>query len=520
MGNSFHLPVVFSVKLPNECEVQRVQFKTVLKQENLQNPNILLELKETIQPLIDSIKEEILREIEDCKWNECKRRDYVKEAKSFNNQIESKINNIIQSSTEKICGTRSMAKVSKNFVTQNSKTLALENRLNALHKLQKKNKNELVQIEKSKVLQELEVERNQIKKESFEAFEAFALSFAKGTKQARQKCLKKIIRAKLGNQDETLNNDLDSMNKAAIFFQKQFKNDDAKRVTFCHDWNLKNDEAYDIAEEIFKNEIVLNHLKYSPLRKAPGPSAITNEILSALADVLAPCFTCWFQFCLISGTIPVGWNETIIVPIYKKGNKSEIQNYRPISLLENIRKVFERCVEYYMKQKMTKLQIQQGGFQEGRSTLDQVVCLEQIINCYKKQFGKLPIVSYLDIKAAYDSVDRQILYENCLNKGINPIVVESIKQLFEHNRARININGKNSRSINMTSGVQQGSILSPLLYSIFIDKIITKLKESAGLLIDNTINMNCLLYADDIAIVASNVKDMNMLLKTSVTSCN
>ena len=164
---------------------------------------------------------------------------------------------------------------------------------------------------------------------------------------------------------------------------------------------------------------------------------------------------------------------------------------------------------------MDKLEIQQGGFREGRSTLDQVVCLDDFIKIHKKKFKKFPFVAYLDIKAAYDSVDRGILFDEFIKKGIHPIVVEMLKQLFEYNKARINIAGAFSPSFHMRAGVQQGSILSPLLYSIFIDKIIKELNSGPGLSMHNGTKLNCLLYADDIALVAKSAKEMNILLKIS-----
>ena len=306
-----------------------------------------------------------------------------------------------------------------------------------------------------------------------------------------------------------LKNEPESTEKHAKYFQNAFSNSKSSRTHFKFDWEIGSNEVSSLADEIFPEELILSIINQLPKRKAPGNSGLTNEMITIIRMKF---LSKWFKFCFNAGKIPSSWNN-VIIPIFKKDDKSKIENYRPISLLENIRKIYERCLQIYIKENMHPLLPQQGGFRTNCSTFDQIVSLQDAIKIYKERFKKFPTVTYLDIKAAYDSVDRNILYQDCIKKSIKPEIVETLKQLFEFNKAVIRIRDENSRSFAMKSGVQQGSILSPLLYSIFIEKIITEVGKGPGITIYKDIKLNCLLYADDIAIIGKNIADAQELLE-------
>ena len=508
LGSSSHRPVVFSIQLNSDVECQNIPLKKVYKLENLSDKDLVKNMNESIKIVCENITEKIKNHITIFTTSNNSRQVMIQEAKQINNETEKEFNLLIEQAMENFCGTRFIPKF-KIHTTENTKVTMLQKKLNAIHKLQKKGNWEFFDGEKIKVLNEMEKERELTRRQ---AFDSFASSLANKKKSEQQKFLKRVIKLRLGNKEGGLNNDKASMQKASNYFSSLFKNDNSKGMKFTHNWELSSSELAEVVDEIFNSELINNLIKYSPKRKAPGNSGISNEILIATVDVISPLIHEWFKFCLITGTIPKGWTDTIIIPIFKKGDKALIENYRPISLLENLRKLFERCLEIFIKSKMERLEIQQGGFREGRSTLDQILCLDNIMRVHKKQFKKFPIVSYLDIKAAYDSVDRSILFDDCIEKGIHPIVVEMLKQLFEFNKAKVSINGNTTQSFRMKAGVQQGSILSPLLYSIFIDKVVKELQKGPGIEMENGTKINNLLYADDIAIISKTAKDMNNLL--------
>ena len=122
-----------------------------------------------------------------------------------------------------------------------------------------------------------------------------------------------------------------------------------------------------------------------------------------------------------------------------------------------------------------------------RSTLDQALVLHETIDIYRTLKLKAPVMVFLDIKAAYDMVDKALLFEKCREFGISEGSTETIKQLYDFNRASVKVGDKQTSSFSMPSGVQQGSIISPLLYSIFIDGFRDKLQVGKSLKIFTTL---------------------------------
>jgi hypothetical protein len=107
----------------------------------------------------------------------------------------------------------------------------------------------------------------------------------------------------------------------------------------------------------------------------------------------------------ILGVVPSSWTRALICPVPKKGDLSHITNYRPISLTETSRKLFELCLLRHL-QPLANLSREQGGFRSSRSTIDQVEALDKLIRSAKRQHRRHPEMAFLDIKAAYDSVPR------------------------------------------------------------------------------------------------------------------
>jgi hypothetical protein len=136
-----------------------------------------------------------------------------------------------------------------------------------------------------------------------------------------------------------------------------------------------------------------------------------------------------------------------------------------------------------------------------------IIVLQEAMLKLKKKIH----VAFLDIKAAYDSVDRRILWRRCLNRGICPDAVDVLKQLFDHNSSQVVVNGRKSNPFYIEAGVLQGSVLSPCLYSIFIDDLARELNEHHKVTVGSSL-INCTMYADDIALFADEPWKLQELL--------
>ena len=146
--------------------------------------------------------------------------------------------------------------------------------------------------------------------------------------------------------------------------------------------------------------------------------------------------------------------------------------------------------------------------------MDQAAVLQQIMSRRHRE-GKATIVAFLDIKAAYDSVDRRLLWECCERAGISDMVIRMLRGMFDHNRSRVVIDGFVGEWFPNLIGLLQGSSLSPLLYALFIDDLPKLLLSQFPAIPLGDITVNSILYADDIALVVEirrcHAKDVRFL---------
>lgn len=246
-----------------------------------------------------------------------------------------------------------------------------------------------------------------------------------------------------------------------------------------------------------------------PNGKAPGGSRVSAEMMKAGGIDVCAILATLLQAVVIHNVVPSCWRKAIICPVPKKGTDSNVSNFRPISLTEIPRKVLERILSLHIMAGMRPLSIYQGGFREHRGCPDQVATLQE--RCLKQTTRRKVIMSFLDIKAAYDTVDRKILWQRCKAYGIGDDMVNILSQLFDFNWAVVQVVGATSSEIQLNRGLLQGSVLSPLLYSIFIDPLLVKLStmttERMG-----TVPLSVIAYADDLALVHTNAKTMQLML--------
>lgn len=266
--------------------------------------------------------------------------------------------------------------------------------------------------------------------------------------------------------------------------------------------------------DTFTETRVLDCINRSPSHKAPGISSLSSDLLKPVSDLVTPILTAIFQTYFSFSVVPSSWTRALICPVPKKGDLSQISNYRPISLTEVTRKIFEMVILLSTQDSLT-LSREQGGFRLNRSTLDQVECLDRLIKQARLSHRRLPHLAFLDIKAAYDSVPRHVLWSRCIELKLHSITIASLMALFDHNSGQLVVGQHRSPPFSQPAGVLQGSVLSPLLYSIYLDPLVESLRaHGEGIMLPiGGRSMNCLLYADDIALIATSPQALDSLLE-------
>nr|CAI5855778.1 unnamed protein product [Callosobruchus analis] len=235
----------------------------------------------------------------------------------------------------------------------------------------------------------------------------------------------------------------------------------------------------------FSNEEVYAALKRLKPKLTSGPDGIPAFILKDCASILAKPLAIIYNLALRNGCFPLLWKVSKVCPVFKnKGVKCEIENYRPITIINNFSKVFETHIYdaiYWHVQ--NSILPEQHGFVKKRSTVTNLFCTTQFISENIDFRAQLDII-YTDFSKAFDRIDHSILLNNISDFGVTGNLLLLIESYLSERTSDVSCNGYLSDNYKVTSGVPQGSVLGPLFFVIFINDI--------GDLLD----VHFLLYAD------------------------
>ena len=244
--------------------------------------------------------------------------------------------------------------------------------------------------------------------------------------------------------------------------------------------------------------------------KSSGIDNIPYEVLKFPSVI--PVLRSLFQLIFDTSIIPSLWRKAIIYPILKDPScdRRIPMNYRGISLLSCISKLYSALINNRLTKYLEEdelLSDEQNGFRYGRSCEDHVFTLNSIIRNNPTVFA-----TFIDLKKAFDFIDRDMLLYKLLLNNIDGKIYESIKTIYANTSACIKLNGKLSSWFSCKSGVKQGDNCSPTLFSIFIDDLVKEIKAlGLGIKVGEE-KLSMLLYADDIVLVAHNEQEMQTLL--------
>lgn len=217
--------------------------------------------------------------------------------------------------------------------------------------------------------------------------------------------------------------------------------------------------------------------------------------------------------------IPKDWEENLMVPIHKKGDEFECENYRDICLSPVAFKLYTRIVEGRLRKEIEgKLEEEQSAFRRERQTMDNIFILRNLIEKRNEQ-GKELYIMLIDLKAAFDSIDRDIIWKVMEELEITQKIIEVTKSTYNRVKGKVQMGGKRSKDFYINKGIKQGDSLSPTLFILIMDKIMKNTKKrtkhlqvTIGYTNMLPVKMEGLLYADDIILVADTQKKMQSLL--------
>ncbi|KAL0879002.1 hypothetical protein ABMA27_003982 [Loxostege sticticalis] len=238
---------------------------------------------------------------------------------------------------------------------------------------------------------------------------------------------------------------------------------------------------------------------------AVGSDCVSRKMILPLLDILSPIISHILNHSLSSGVFPTIWKDAQVVPLPKKAKPSSYADYRPISILPFLSKVMERVVHHQFSHFLSANQLLnpfQSGFRPGHSTTTALVKITDDIRLGMDS-KQLTVLALLDFSNAFNSVDFDILHELLRSLNISPTVLDWFHSYLHGRRQRIRSEDLFSEWCDLTSGVPQGGVLSPLLFAVFINSITHNLTSSFHL------------YADDLQIYSQGrLEDLSSVVDT------
>ena len=250
-------------------------------------------------------------------------------------------------------------------------------------------------------------------------------------------------------------------------------------------------------------------------RKAAGPDNIQPELLRHAPPELADQLTSLVQQIWAEERVPRDWSTSVCVPVHKKGSAAMCSNYRGINLLCVAAKLLEAIIARRIRQfREATFREQQAGFRSGRGTTDHIFTLRQIQQL-RSSFNQPTIIALLDLKGAFDSIDRARLWDILLGRGIPPKLVNVLRALYTGQQTVVRVQSSTSTSFQPRTGVWQGGVMSPVLFTFVMERVMEVLDsrcQGDGAHLDQHGNILSLEFADDIALIATEELHLQRML--------
>jgi hypothetical protein len=222
------------------------------------------------------------------------------------------------------------------------------------------------------------------------------------------------------------------------------------------------------------------------------------------------------------GEYPTQWVEGLSVPVPKGGNKQDPNNYRRITVVPVLGKLFEVLFNrrlVFLKDALFKGGDKfNGGFKKNSTTSDNMFILHGAIQ--RSQFLRKPLyVAFVDFRRAFDTVNRNMMFYKLMKKKIDGKLIRLLHDMYSKTKSKICINGYLSEFLYDTLGVNQGGANSPDMFVDFLSDMSEYLTQSCGIVVSTELLLMHLLWADDLILVSDSVSGLQKQLDNLYNFC-
>lgn len=300
------------------------------------------------------------------------------------------------------------------------------------------------------------------------------------------------------------------------FYEELYKNDEQNQNQTRSLPRIQNQGSEEIPEiSVDETTACLEEMKNN---KSPGDDGIAIEAIKEGGTSLMDTIVKLFNACLWQGITPSQWNNAIIIIMHKKGDITNLGNYRPISLLSHIYKLFMKVITKRLTHKLDFYQPrEQAGFRTGFGTNDHLQTIKTLIE-KSIEYNKPLMLIFVDFEKAFDFVNQHQMLMALADCRVDYRYTTLLKYIYEHATACVRLH-EDTNKFRIQRGVRQGDTISPKLFTAVLELAFKRINwDEMGIKVDGEF-LSHLRFADDIVITADSIDQAQSMLTSLHAAC-